>query len=87
MTRSWLRQSLAVHTILRLVVASVLLGLAVALEFRAPGPGSVNPYFVLLGITYAASLGLMALLRVVDERPSSRRAPPSSAAAVSGWRR
>ena len=69
MTRSWLRQSLAVHTILRLVVASVLLGLAVALEFRAPGPGSVNPYFVLLGITYAASLGLMALLRVVDERP------------------
>ena len=40
-----------------------------ALEFRAPGPGSVNPYFVLLGITYGASVGLMALLRVVDERP------------------
>jgi two-component system sensor histidine kinase PilS (NtrC family) len=69
MTRSWLRQSLAAHTALRLVVATVLLGLAVALEFRAPGPGSVNPYFVLLGITYGASAGLMALLRVVDERP------------------
>jgi two-component system, NtrC family, sensor histidine kinase PilS len=69
MTRSWLRQSLAAHTALRLVVATVLLGLAVALEFQAPGPGSVNPYFVLLGITYGASAGLMALLRVVDERP------------------
>ena len=69
MTRSWLRQSLAAHTALRLVVATVLLGLAVALEFRAPGPGSVNPYFVLLGIAYGASFGLMALLRVVDERP------------------
>jgi two-component system sensor histidine kinase PilS (NtrC family) len=69
MTRSWLRQSLAAHTALRLVVATVLLGLAVALEFRAPGPGLVNPYFVLLGITYGASFGLMALLRVVDERP------------------
>jgi two-component system sensor histidine kinase PilS (NtrC family) len=69
MTRSWLRQSLAAHTALRLVVATVLLGLAVALEFRAPGPGSVNPYFVLLGITYGASFGLMALLRVVDQRP------------------
>jgi two-component system sensor histidine kinase PilS (NtrC family) len=69
MTRSWLWQSLAAHTALRLVVATLLLGLAVALEFRAPGPGSVNPYFVLLGITYGASLGLVALLRVVDERP------------------
>jgi two-component system sensor histidine kinase PilS (NtrC family) len=69
MTRSWLRQSLAAHTALRLVVATVLLGLAVALEFRAPGPGLVNPYFVLLGITYVASFGLMALLRVVDKRP------------------
>ena len=69
MTRSWLRQWLAAHTALRLVVATVLLGLAVALEFRAPGPGSVNPYFVLLGITYGASFGLLALLRFVDERP------------------
>ena len=52
MTRSWLRQWLAAHTALRLVVATVLLGLAVVIEFRTPGTGSVNPYFILLGVTF-----------------------------------
>ena len=37
MTRSWLRQWLAAHTALRLVVATVLLGLAVVVEFAYPG--------------------------------------------------
>jgi len=69
MTRSWLRQWLAAHTALRLVVATVLLGLAVVLEFRAPGRGSLDPYFVLLGVTFAASLALLGLLRVVDRQP------------------
>jgi two-component system sensor histidine kinase PilS (NtrC family) len=69
MIRSWVRQRLAAHTALRLVVATVLLGLAVALEFRAPGTGPVHPYFVLLGVTFAASLALLGLLRMVDRHP------------------
>jgi two-component system, NtrC family, sensor histidine kinase PilS len=69
MTRSWLRQSLAAHTALRLVVATVLLGLAVVVEFRTPGTGSLNPYFVLLGVTFAVSLVLLWLLRLVEKRP------------------
>jgi two-component system sensor histidine kinase PilS (NtrC family) len=69
MTRSWLRQWLAAHTALRLVVATVLLGLAVVVEFRSPGEGSVNPYFVLLGVTFAGSLALLGLLGLVDRRP------------------
>lgn len=69
MTRSWIRQRLAAHTALRLVVATVLLGLAVVLEFRAPGAGIINPYFALLGITFGASLALLGLLRFVDDRP------------------
>jgi two-component system sensor histidine kinase PilS (NtrC family) len=69
MTRSWLRQWLAAHTALRLVVATVLLGLAVVVEFRTPGEGSVNPYFVLLGVTFAGSLALLGLLKLVDRHP------------------
>jgi len=69
MTRSWLRQWLAAHTALRLVVATVLLGLAVIVEFRAPGAGAVNPYFALLGVTFGGSLALLALLPLVDRRP------------------
>ena len=69
MTRSWLRQWLAAHTALRLVVATVLLGLAVVVEFRSPGEGSVNPYFILLGVTFAGSLALLTLLGLVDRHP------------------
>ena len=69
MTRSWLRQWLAAHTALRLVVATVLLGLAVVVEFRTPGEGSVNPYFILLGVTFAGSMALLGLLRLVDRHP------------------
>jgi two-component system sensor histidine kinase PilS (NtrC family) len=69
MTESWLRQRLAAHTALRLVVATVLLGLAVVVQVRAPGALPVDPFFVLIGATFAVSVGLLASLRLVDRHP------------------
>ena len=69
MSESWLRQRLAAHTALRLVVATVLLGLAVVVQVRAPGALPINPFFVLIGATFAVSMGLLASLRLVDRHP------------------
>ena len=69
MTESWLRQRLAAHTALRLVVATVLLGLAVVVQVRAPGALPINPFFVLIAATFAVSMGLLASLRMVDRHP------------------
>lgn len=69
MTESWLRQRLAAHTALRIVVATVLLGLAVVVQVRAPGALPVNPFFVVIGATFAVSIGLLASLRMVDRHP------------------
>ena len=69
MSESWLRQRLAAHTALRMVVATVLLGLAVMVQVRAPGALPINPFFVLIGATFAASMALLASLRLVDRHP------------------
>ena len=63
MSPSSLRQPLATHTAIRLIVATVLLGLAVVTQERTPGP---NPFFVLIGIAFAVSIALIVLMRFVD---------------------
>ena len=63
MSPSSLRQPLATHTAIRLIVATVLLGLAVVTQERTRGP---NPFFVLIGIAFAVSIALMVLMRFVD---------------------
>ncbi|MEZ5283332.1 MAG: ATP-binding protein [Vicinamibacterales bacterium] len=69
MSDSWLRQRLAAHTARRLVVATALLGLAIAVQVRAPGALPFNPFFVLIGVTFAVSAVLLAALRLVDRLP------------------
>ena len=61
-----LRRRLAVHIAVRLLVATVLLGAAVIVSLRNPGALPVNPFFFLVGLTYALSLGFIASLRFVD---------------------
>jgi two-component system, NtrC family, sensor histidine kinase PilS len=61
-----LRQWLATHTAIRLVVATLLLGLAVVTQDRATEHLAFNPFFVLIGLAFAISLGLLALERFVD---------------------
>jgi two-component system sensor histidine kinase PilS (NtrC family) len=64
-----LRRRLAVHIAVRLLVATVLLGLAVIVSLRNPGALPINPFFFLVGLTYAVSLGFIGSLRFVDRLP------------------
>ena len=64
-----LRQRLAAHIAIRLVVATVLLGSAVVVQLREPGAWPISPFFFLIGLTYAVSLGFIGSLRVVDRHP------------------
>jgi len=69
MGRVSLRQRLAMHIAVRLVVATVVLGSAIVVQLRAPGALPVNPFFFLIGLTYAASLGFIGSLRFVERFP------------------
>ncbi len=64
-----LRQRLAAHIAVRLVVATVLLGSALVVQLRDPGAWAINPFFFLIGLIYAVSLGFIGSLRFVDRWP------------------
>ena len=64
-----LRRRLAVHIAVRLLVATVLLGAAVIVQLRTPGALPINPFFFLVGLTYAVSLGFIGSLRFVERLP------------------
>jgi two-component system, NtrC family, sensor histidine kinase PilS len=64
-----LRRRLAVHIAVRLLVATVLLGAAVVVQLRSPGALPINPFFFLVGLTYAVSLGFIASLQFVERLP------------------
>ena len=66
MSHSWLRQRLASHIIVRLVVATVLLGAAIVVEVQTPGELAVNPFLFLIGFTFVVSLGSALALPFVD---------------------
>ena len=54
-----LRRRLAVHIAVRLLVATVLLGAAVIVQLRTPGGQLSHPFYFLVGLTYAVSLGFI----------------------------
>jgi two-component system sensor histidine kinase PilS (NtrC family) len=64
-----LRRRLAVHIAVRLLVATVLLGAAVIVQVRTPGALPIDPFYFLVGLTYAVSLGFIGSLRFVDRLP------------------
>jgi two-component system sensor histidine kinase PilS (NtrC family) len=64
-----LRRRLAVHIAVRLLVATVLLGAAVIVQLRTPGALPIDPFYFLVGLTYAVSLGFIASLQMVDRLP------------------
>jgi two-component system sensor histidine kinase PilS (NtrC family) len=64
-----LRQRLAIHIAVRLLVATVLLGAAVIVQLRTPGALPINPFYFLVGLTFAVSLGFIGSLRFVDRLP------------------
>src|SRR5688500_4008474 len=65
-----LRRRLAVHIAVRLLVATVLLGAAVFVQLRfGPGEQPIDPFYFLVGLTYAVSLGFIASLQLVERVP------------------
>ena len=64
-----LRRRLAVHIAVRMLVATVLLGAAVIVQIRTPGALPISPFFSLVALTYAVSLGFIASLRFVERQP------------------
>ncbi len=64
-----LRRRLVVHIAVRLLVATVLLGAAVVVQLRSPGALPINPFYFLVGLTFAVSLGFIASLQFVERLP------------------
>ena len=69
MKQQTLRRRLAALIAIRLVVATVLLGSAVVVQLRQPDASAVDPFFFLIGLTYAVSLGFIGSLRFVERFP------------------
>jgi len=69
MKQRTLRRRLAALIAIRLVVATVLLGSAVIVQLREPDASSIDPFFFLIGLTYAVSLVSIGSLRFVDRFP------------------
>ena len=53
----------------RLVVSTLLLGWAILIQYSQPGAFPVNPFFFLIGLTYALSVVYLATLRFVERQP------------------
>ncbi len=61
-----LRRKLAWLIGTRAIVSTILLGSATLAQFTAPGSFPVDPFFFLIGLTYALTIGYAATLRYVD---------------------
>lgn len=61
-----LRARLSTLIAMRLVVSTALLGAAVLVELRGTSNYPVNPYFFLIGVTYALSIVYGATLRLAE---------------------
>src|SRR5690606_32687912 len=64
-----IRRRLLLHVAVRVAAATVLLGAAFGVQLRTPGEFGVNPFFMLIALVYAVSLGFIASLRFVDRFP------------------
>src|SRR5690348_15545251 len=61
-----LRSRLSTLIAVRVVVGTLLLGAAVLIQISRPGSLPVNPFFFLIGLTYALSVLYLATLRLAE---------------------
>src|SRR5262245_60458177 len=61
-----LRRKLGWLIAIRAIVSTLLLGSATLTQFTAPGSFPVDPFFFLIGLTYALTVGYASTLRYVD---------------------
>ena len=64
-----LRSRLSTLIAVRVVVGTVLLGSALLVEINRPAAYPAEPFFLLIGLTYALSVLYLASLRFVDRHP------------------
>ncbi len=64
-----LRSRLSTLIAVRVVVSTLLLGSAILVQINRPGAFPIDPFFFLIGITYALSVLYLASLRIVDRHP------------------
>jgi two-component system sensor histidine kinase PilS (NtrC family) len=61
-----LRQQVARLMMVRFIISTILLGSAIFTQITAPGSFAVNPYFSLIGLTFALTIAYALTLRYVD---------------------
>jgi two-component system, NtrC family, sensor histidine kinase PilS len=61
-----LRRKLAWLIAVRAVIGTILLGSAVAVQLTSPGAFPIDPFFFLIGLTYALTIAYAATLRYAD---------------------
>jgi two-component system sensor histidine kinase PilS (NtrC family) len=61
-----LRGRLTALIVVRVVVSTLLLGSAIVVQVNSPGAFPVNPFFFLIGLTYALSVGYLATVRFAE---------------------
>jgi two-component system, NtrC family, sensor histidine kinase PilS len=61
-----LRRQVARLMLVRFIISTILLGSAIFMQVTAPGSFAVNPYFSLIGLTYALTIVYAMTLRYVD---------------------
>ncbi|HVZ23703.1 MAG TPA: ATP-binding protein [Vicinamibacterales bacterium] len=64
-----LRSRLSTLIAVRLVVGTLLLGSAILIQISRPGSFPVDPFFFLIGLTYALSVVYLATLRLAERHP------------------
>ena len=64
-----LRSRVAALIGVRVVVGTLLLGSATFIELSRPGALPIDPFFFLIGVTYALSIVYVGTLRVIDRFP------------------
>jgi two-component system sensor histidine kinase PilS (NtrC family) len=64
-----LRARLSTLIAVRLVVSTLLLGSAIFVLVNRPGTFPVNPFFFLIGLTYAVSVVYLGTMKHADRRP------------------
>jgi two-component system sensor histidine kinase PilS (NtrC family) len=64
-----LRSRLSTLIAVRVVVSTVLLGSAILVQLSRPGSFLIDPFFFLIGLTYALSVIYLGSLRYVDRYP------------------
>src|SRR5579862_772419 len=66
MQKTGLRRNVAWLILIRAVISTMLLGSATFAEIRQPGSFQIDPFFSLIGLTYALTLCYAITLRFVE---------------------